>query len=308
MSRIQAQLINSRHRSPAMNRKFVRSASTLYEAMLVLVVIASAALLIGALYYALNVGSRGGVRFDAAFNEVGGIKEGSSVLFKGMPVGAVGKMRYDAATDKILVRIQITKQVDVPANIKPYVEKSLMGQSNIALRTEQPTGTKELLADVVRRHQAGDKDGLYRIDGVELSRLDAIKPGLDSKSDAAIDDATKTLHRTAELTEQSNAAVTKASQDLEKVAASLDQASQAVIRSETTLKQAGQAVIRSESQIKKLGSASEKLGSASDNVNGFIQVLKVKPSALVWGLNDQQRSMMNQAPAARRPSATPVRK
>jgi len=277
-----------------MNRKFVRSVRALYEAMLVLVVIASAALLIGALYYALNMGSRGKVNFDAAFNEVGGIKEGSSVLFKGMPVGAVGKMRYDAATDKILVRIEITKQVDVPANIKPYVEKSLMGQSNIALRTDQQTVTKELLTDVVRRHQAGDKDGRYRIDGVELSRLDAIKPGLDSKSDAAIDNATKTMHRTAELAESSNAALTKASQDLEKVAA--------------TLNQAGQAVIRSESQIKKLGSASEKLGSASDNVNGFIQVLKVKPSALVWGLSDQQRTMMNQAPGTRRPSATPVRK
>jgi ABC-type transporter Mla subunit MlaD len=291
-----------------MNRKFVRSVRALYEPMLVLVVIASAALLIGALYYALKAGSRGGVRFEAAFNEVGGIKEGSSVLFKGMPVGAVGTMRYDATTDKILVRIEITKQVDVPANIKPYVEKSLMGQSNIALRTEQQTGTKELLADVVRRLQAGDKDELYRIDGLELSRLDAIKPGLDAKGDAAIDDATKTMHRTAELAEQSNAALTKASQDLEKVAATLNQAGEAVIRSETTLKQAGQAIVRSESQIKKLGSASEKLGTASDNVNGFIQMLKVKPSALVWGLSDEQRSMMNQAPASRRPSATPVRK
>ncbi len=240
-----------------MNRKFFKSLRALYEPMLVLVVIASAALLIGRLYYALNMGSRGKVSFEGAFNEVGGIKEGSSVLFKGMPVGAVGKMRYDAATDKILVRIEITKQVDVPANITPYVEKSLMGQSNIALRTDQQTGTKELLADVARRYQAGDKDGLYRIDGVELSRLDAIKPGLDSKSDAAIDDATKTMHRTAELTENSNAAITKASQDLEKVTASLDQASQAVIRSETTLKQAGQAIVRSESQIKKLGSASD---------------------------------------------------
>ncbi|HTC79586.1 MAG TPA: MlaD family protein, partial [Terriglobales bacterium] len=257
-------------------------------------VIASAVLLIGALYYALKGGSRGRVSFDAAFNEVGGIKEGSSVLFKGMPVGAVGKMRYDAATDKILVRIEITKQVDVPATIKPYVEKSLMGQSNIALRTEQQTGTKELLADVVRRLQAGDKDGLYRIDGVELSRLDAIKPGLDAKSEGAIDDATKTMHRTAELAESSNTALTKARQDLEKVAATLDQA--------------GQAIIRSESHIKKLGSASEKLGSASDNVNGFIQVLKVKPSALVWGLSDQQRTMMNQPQGPRRPSATPVRK
>jgi ABC-type transporter Mla subunit MlaD len=277
-----------------MNRKFFNSLRALYEPMLVLVVIASAALLIGALYYALNMGSRGRVSFDAAFSEVGGIKEGSSVLFKGMPVGAVGKMRYDAATDKILVRIEITKQVDMPANIKPYVEKSLMGQSNIALRTDQQTGTKELLADVVRQHQAGGQDGLYRIEGIELSRLDAMQPGLDAKSNEAIEVAKKTMHRTQELAEQSNASLTKASQDLEKVAASLNQASQAVTRSE--------------SQIKKLGSASEKLGSASDNVNGFIQVLKVKPSALIWGLSDQQRSMMNQAPATRRPSATPVRK
>src|SRR5262249_5811734 len=237
-----------------MNRNFFKSLRALYEPMLVLVVVASGVLLIGALYYALNVGPRGRVSFDAAFNEVGGIKEGSSVVFKGMPVGAVGKMRYDAATDKILVRIEITKQVDVPANIKPYVEKSLMGQSNIALRTDQQTGTKELLADVVRRHQAGDKDGLYRIDGVELSRLDAIKPGLDSKSDAAIDDATKTMHRTAELAEQSNAAVTKASQDLEKVAATLDQAGQAGIRSGTTLNQAGPASHPTQNQTKKLRS------------------------------------------------------
>ena len=97
-----------------MNRKFVRSVRALYEAMLVLVVIASAALLIGALYYALNMGSRGKVNFDAAFNEVGGIKEGSSVLFKGMPVGAVGKMRYDATTDKILVRIEIPNRWTCP--------------------------------------------------------------------------------------------------------------------------------------------------------------------------------------------------
>jgi ABC-type transporter Mla subunit MlaD len=291
-----------------MNRKFLKLLRALYEPMLVLVVIASAAVLIGALYRAFGGGLGGKLTFDAAFNEVGGIKEGSSVLFKGMQVGAVGKMRYDPATDKILVRIEITKLVDVPANIKPYVEKSLMGQSNIALRTEQQTGTKQLLADVVRRHQTGDKDGLYRIDGVELSRLDAIKPGLDAKTETTIDDTTMTMHRTAELAEQSNIALNKASQNLEKVTTTLDQAGQAVIRSETTLKQAGQAIIRSESQIKKLGSASQKLGSASDNVNGFIDVLKVKPSALVWGMSDQQRTMMNQAPATRRPSATPVRK
>ena len=44
-----------------MNRKFFKSLRGLYEPMLVLVVIASAALLIGALYYALKAGSRGAV-------------------------------------------------------------------------------------------------------------------------------------------------------------------------------------------------------------------------------------------------------
>ena len=111
---------------------------------------------------------------------------------------------------------------------------------------------------------------------------------------SAIEVATRNMHQMEELAAQANGALTKASHELEKTAA--------------TLNQVGQVVIRSESQIKKLGTASEKLGSASENVNGFIQVLKIKPSALVWGLTDQKRAMMNQPPAMRRPSATPVRK
>jgi hypothetical protein len=45
-----------------MNRKFFKSLRALYELMLVLLVIASAVLLIGALYYALKGGSRGAVQ------------------------------------------------------------------------------------------------------------------------------------------------------------------------------------------------------------------------------------------------------
>ena len=58
------------------------------------------------------------------------------MLFKGMPVGIAGAMNYDPATNKILVRINIKKARDIPANIQPYVESSLMGQSSIALLTE----------------------------------------------------------------------------------------------------------------------------------------------------------------------------
>jgi len=283
-----------------MNRKFFKSLRALYEPMLVLVVIASAALLIGALYYALKVGSRGRVSFDAAFNEVGGIKEGSSVLFKGMQVGAVGKMRYDAATDKILVRIEITKQVDVPAKIKPYVEKSLMGQSNIALRTEQQTGTKELLADVVRRHQPGDKDGLYRIDGVELSRAESLMPelaGLDTRAQTAMTVATDTM----KVTTDTMVEMKELAGDWRKLSAALiDGKEQTVSELEkvtATLDKAGQAVVRSEPQFRKLGIASEKLSDASDSVKVFMDMIKVKPNALIWGMSEQQRAMLNQQEA-----------
>ena len=353
-----------------MNHRFSRTLTVLYEPALVLCIISVAVALIYALTHALGGGGMEKVVFDAAFDDVSGIKERSSVLFKGMPVGTVGLMRYDAATDKILVRIDIEKAVAIPAAITPYVESSLMGQSSIALRTNVETPSNKLLAEAIRDHQSQHGDTLYRLAGVRLSRADTLMPGLDAHAQramAAASDAMVEMKELAALSKSSVAALnhelsgvvieplkacmadirefitgpegqsdkglaaelqdvldnmTRHSQSLEEIfhgnaerqttgligftqevtgdwreltAALLDGKDKTVAELEKlgrTLEKASDAVGRSEQQFKKLGSASEKLGGASDSVKVFMDLIKVKPNAMVWGMNDQQRAML----------------
>ncbi len=169
-----------------MTTKFFRFLRGLYDPLLVLLVVGAAGVLLYALYHAVGGGRGDSTCFEAALDDVSGIKERSSVLFKGMPVGSVGVMKYDPATDKILVRIDIKKPRDIPANIKPYVESSLMGQSSIALRTETTATAPQLLADVVKQYQAKSPETLYRLDGVRLSRADSLMPGFDMRAQQAM--------------------------------------------------------------------------------------------------------------------------
>jgi hypothetical protein len=71
---------------------------------------------------------------------------------------------------------------------------------------------------------------------------------------------------------------------------------------------AGEAIARSESEVKKLGSASEKLGAASETVTNFVNVVKMKPNSLVWGLNREQKEKLGggqaQEPAGSRRTLT----
>ena len=348
-----------------MNPKLLKTLRGLYEPLLVLLVVGAAGLMLYSLVRALGGGRGQGISLDAAFDDVSGIKERSSVLFKGMPVGTVGAMRYDPATDKILVRIDLKKTGDIPANIKPYVESSLMGQSNIALRTEGGPGQGELLAAVVGRHQKDHKSALYRLEGVRLSRADSIMPGLDAKAQNAMDAASEALEETKELAalaKESVAGLNKemesmvlkpvreateglrdfikgpegqsdkglaaevqslldeveqhskslerlfngdkaqnttglvqltenVSTDWKSLSAALldgkDKALKEMAGLARTLDKAGQAVVRSEGHFKKLGDASSR-------IDGFIEVLKLKPSSIIWGLNDKQRSLLDQ--------------
>jgi ABC-type transporter Mla subunit MlaD len=276
-----------------MSTKLLRFLRGLYEPLLVLLVIGAAGLLVWALNRAVN-GRRGdSICFEASFDDVSGIKERSNVLFKGMPVGTVGVMKYDPAIDKIVVRIDIKDARDIPANIKPYVESSLMGQSSIALRTET-TATPQLLVNVVRQHKAKAPETLYRVDGVRLSRADSLMPGLDSRaqttmtaaSDAMVA-ASETMVELKQLAGDWRNLTTAVLDSKDKTVSELEKV---VI----TLDRAGQAVSRSEPQFKKLGVASEKLGAASDSVKMFMDIIKVKPSALVWGMSEQQRTMLDQ--------------
>lgn len=277
-----------------MSTKLFRFLRGLYEPLLVLLVIGAAGLLVWALNRAVGGGRGDSISFEAAFDDVSGIKERSNVLFKGMPVGTVGVMKYDRAIDKIVVRIDIKDARDIPANIKPYVESSLMGQSSIALRTETTAATRQLLADAVRQHNAKTPETLYRLDGVRLSRADSLMPGLDTRAQKTMTAASDAM-----------VAASGAMAEMKKLAGNWRELSAAILDTKdktvselekvaVTLDKAGQAVSRSESQFKKLGVASEKLGDASESVKIFIDMIKVKPNALVWGMNDQQRAMLDQ--------------
>jgi ABC-type transporter Mla subunit MlaD len=274
--------------------KFFRSLRGLYEPMLVLLVVGAAGLLIYKLGLALSGGERKSICFDAAFDDVSGIKERSSVLFKGMPVGSVGVMKYDPATDKILVRIEIKKARDIPANIKPYVESTLMGQSSIALRTEPTIPASLLLADAVSQHQAKNRETPYRVDGVRLSRADSLMPGLDTHAQKTMTDASDAMVAASQAMVEMKEAAGNWRELSAAILDSKDKTVSELERVTVTLDKAGQAVSRSESQFKKLGIASEKLGDASDSVKIFMDMIKVKPNALVWGMSDQQRAMLDQ--------------
>jgi ABC-type transporter Mla subunit MlaD len=277
-----------------MTTKFFRFLRGLYEPLLVLLVVGAAGLLFYALYHALGGGRGDSICFEAAFDDVSGIKERSSVLFKGMPVGSVGVMKYDPATDKILVRIDIKKPRDIPANIKPYVESSLMGQSSITLRTETTAGTPQLLVDAVSEHQAEDRETLYRLDGVRPSRADSLMPGLDMRAQKAMTAASDAMMAASDAMVE----MKKLASDWRELSAALIDGKEQTVSElhnvAAILDRTGQAVSRSESQFKKLGVASQKLGDASDSVKGFMDMIKVKPNAMVWGMSEQQRSMLDQ--------------
>jgi ABC-type transporter Mla subunit MlaD len=277
-----------------MTKKFFRFLRGLYEPLLVFLVVGAAGLLLYALYHALG-GKRGnGICFEAAFDDVSGIKERSSVLFKGMAVGSVGVMKYDPVTDKILVRIDIKKAGDIPARIKPYVESSLMGQSTIALRTDTAEATPQLLADVVTDYQAKNRQALYRVEGLRLSRADSLMPGLDSRAQKTMTAASDAMTAASDTMVQ----LKELAGDWRKLSAALvdgkDQTITELDKVTSTLDKAGQAVSRSELQFKKLGIASEKLGEASDSVKVFMDMIKMKPNALIWGMSEQQRAVLEQ--------------
>ena len=73
-----------------MIRRLLKSLRGLYDPLLVLLVVGAAGLLVYSLLHALGGGRGESICFDAAFDDVSGIKPRSSVLFKGMPVGTVG--------------------------------------------------------------------------------------------------------------------------------------------------------------------------------------------------------------------------
>src|SRR5438552_10953437 len=140
----------------------------------------------------------------------------------------------------------------------------------MTLRTETAVGATQLLADADDQHQAKNRETLYRLDGVRLSRAESLMPGLDMRATKAMEGASDAMM-----------AASDAMAEMKKLAGGWRELSAALIdgkdktvtqlqKVSAILDNTGQAVSRSESQLKKLGVASEKLGEASDSVKSFM--------------------------------------
>jgi ABC-type transporter Mla subunit MlaD len=348
-----------------MRRLFQRFQSA-YEPVLVLLIVGVAALLMYALYRATGGGAAAAeVSIVATFDDVTGIKERSKVLFKGMPVGTVRELKYDKATDGILVRLDIDNATDIPANIKPYLESSLFGEAHIVLKTDKDQVTDRLLVSV-----AGDSgrtiDELRRYEGEQISKAETIMPGIKTKADDALVKADKALVRVTELADITKGAITDFNKAVQTkvsgpvkecvdelqiilkgpegqadkaLAAELQRAVDSIQRHSdsldtlfngkpdgsakgliTVVNDAGgnweslveevtegkdkalkelESVSKSLEEARKLGKASDKLGQASDSVKDLMDVIKLKPNSIVWGMNGQQKAMLEHKPVPR---------
>jgi ABC-type transporter Mla subunit MlaD len=354
---------------PNSMKKLFQRFQNAYEPMVVMLIVGVALVVIYALYRATGGGGGAAVSIVAVFDDVTGIKERSKVLFKGMPVGTVRQLNYDSKTDRILVRLDILQGVQIPANIQPFLEKSLFGEAHIALRTNPDPITDQLLAEVAG-DASRDFEKLLRFDGIRLSTAESLMPGFDGQAKQAIvgvmeltemgkkslyefhsemstrvtgpvQDAMKELRALimgpeGQADKGLAAELQSALDDLEKHSTSLevlfngkqdgstkgliqtvdnvgdnwdllvtevtvgkDAAVKQLEQVSKSLDKAGAAIARSESQVQKLGSASDKLGQASESVKTFMDVMKVKPNSLVWGMNQQQKSMLDQKPPTR---------
>ncbi len=336
-----------------------------YEPALVLIIIGVAALLMYALYRATGGGgSRPATSIVAVFEDVTGIKERSKVLFKGMPVGSVSKLVYDADADRILVRLDIEEGIAIPSNIQPYLESSLFGEAHIALKTDKAQPTSRTLASVAG-DSSRDITQLLKIEGTQVSKAEALMPGFDAKAEKAfvgvaeLTDVTKkaVLDFSREMATRVSGPVSECITELKDIikgpegqadqglAAELqhlvdemeshsksldalfngktDGSTKGLIRTaddaggdwnllvaeimegkdeaivelqgvSSSIEKAEKAIAKAGGEVKKLGSASDKLGLASDSVKGFMEVIKVKPNSMVWGMNDQQKAMLQQ--------------
>ena len=73
--------------------------------------------------------------FYAIYNNIGGLKVGSSVLVNGYQVGVVSKVDLvDNVNQSLLVKISIDKDFDIPVNsVSKIVNQDLMGSKGINL-------------------------------------------------------------------------------------------------------------------------------------------------------------------------------
>ena len=121
--------------------------------------------------------------FSIRFDDVTGLHERSKVTFLGIPAGYVKSLDYSPETSELAVDVEvaITRKLKIPANVKAYLEPTLLGESTIALRLpaqDQITEQDSNESPTNSGNAALLKNGA-QIAGRRSTRLEAVMPGFD---------------------------------------------------------------------------------------------------------------------------------
>ncbi|HYY28239.1 MAG TPA: MlaD family protein [Chthoniobacterales bacterium] len=118
--------------------------------------------------------------FTIRFDDVSGIHERSKVTFLGIPAGYVTRLDYAPGERQTAVKVDvvINRDLYIPADVRAYLEPTLLGDASIALRVP-PVATGDE-GDQSAESGAGPRlaNGAEVI-GIRATKLEAVLPGFD---------------------------------------------------------------------------------------------------------------------------------
>jgi ABC-type transporter Mla subunit MlaD len=118
--------------------------------------------------------------FSIRFDDVSGIHERSKVTFLGIPAGFVRQLEYAPGSRQTAVKVEvvINRKLYIPADVRAYLEPTLLGDASIALRVPQPAAEDASGTDDQGKAQTRLADGAEII-GQRATKLEAVMPGFD---------------------------------------------------------------------------------------------------------------------------------
>lgn len=144
--------------------------------------IAVVLLLIAGLYFGVeeNPFRKPYLTFTIRFDDVAGIHERSKVTFLGIPAGYVTRLDYAPGNRQTAVKVEVVieRKLYIPADVRAYLEPTLLGDASIALRLPRLSAGdgpgNESQNDAGPRLANGQE-----VVGIHATKLEAVLPGFD---------------------------------------------------------------------------------------------------------------------------------
>jgi ABC-type transporter Mla subunit MlaD len=144
--------------------------------------IAVVLLLLAGLYFGVeqNPFKKPFLTFTIRFDDVAGIHERSKVTFLGIPAGYVTRLDYAPGNRQTAVKVEVVidRKLYIPADVKAYLEPTLLGDASIALRFPRLPGADGSGNQPPSDAGARLADG-QEVIGIHATKLEAVLPGFD---------------------------------------------------------------------------------------------------------------------------------